>query len=75
MIMNKWIKTVDELPTSLDHEHVDCYIFISGQVDERPFNTMHQCWDTKDYDDYEFDATKPTHWMISPPYPAPPTDI
>ena len=74
--MNNWTKTTKALPQAQDKSisHVDCYIFLDGHVDERPFNIHHQCWDTKDYDDYDFDADKPTHWMISPPYPLPPKD-
>lgn len=84
-----WIKTADQLPTKdllmgefgkgcVDCSHADCYIFIRGQVEIRPFNFHHLCWDDDQYDDqyddHEYDADEPTHWMLAHPYPAPPTE-
>ena len=72
-----WIQTKERLPTRFDslHEdnhHIDCYIFIINQVIERPWNIHHECWDDKEYDDFEFNDTAPSHWMIANPLPEPP---
>lgn len=78
-----WIKTTEQLPTReflksefakgcVDNSHADCYIFIDGRVTERPFNFDHECWDDKGYDDFEYDAKEPSHWMLSVPFPLPP---
>jgi len=77
--MSDWIKTSDRLPTRFDslhdsNHHIDCYIFIDGEVTERPWNIHHECWDDKSYDDYEFDANEPSHWMIAKPLPDKPED-
>jgi predicted metal-dependent hydrolase len=74
---NEWIKTEDRLPTRLDSSHdsseyIDCYIFIDNQVKERPWNIHHECWDDRGYDDFEYEATEPTHWMKAPDFPLPP---
>ena len=75
---NEWIKTEERLPTRFDsshdsNEHIDCYIFIDNQVKERPWNIHHECWDDREYDDFEYEATKPTHWMKAPDLPLPPS--
>ena len=80
-----WIKTKDALPNRellADHlskgcvneYYADCYICINGEVMERPFNFEDKCWYSKDYDDFEFEATKPSHWMLANPCPKPPKD-
>lgn len=76
-IKSNWIGVNERLPARFDslHEdnhHIDCYIFINNQVIERPWNIHHECWDDKEYDDYEFSATEPSHWMIANPLPEPP---
>lgn len=80
-----WIKTTDRLPNkedlkdeigkgAVDNSHADCFIFIKGRVQRQPFNFHHQCWDDSDYDDYEYDATEPTHWILDNTWPDKPTD-
>lgn len=75
----KWIKTCDRLPTKEDcphgfSDHVSCYIYVDGAVIERPWNLHHECWDDADYDDFQYEATKPTHWMVATPLPSAPKD-
>ena len=80
-----WIKTIDLLPTKellgrhagsgvVDSSHADCYIVVDGRVLKRPYNFHHECWDREDYDDFEFEATRPTHWMLAKPLPKPPAE-
>jgi hypothetical protein len=80
---DKWIKTAEQLPAKeylvnelgqgcVDSSHADCYIFINGQVEERPYNFHHECWDDREYDDIEYEAKEPSHWMLAPPWPLPP---
>tara|TARA_R100000541_G_scaffold15707_2_gene25078 strand:- start:587 stop:802 length:216 start_codon:yes stop_codon:yes gene_type:complete len=71
--MSDWIKTNDELPVGVGH--IDCYIFVNGEVIERPWNCLHECWDDRDYDDFEFSATEPSHWMYKPDTPLPPREF
>lgn len=79
-----WIKTADKLPTReflksdfalgcVDKSHADCFIFVNGRVQERPFNFDHECWDRQDYDDFEYEADEPSHWMLCDPWPLPPS--
>jgi len=61
----QWIKTSDELPKKpgiANYEYVDCVIFVNGEIKFRPWNCEHLCWDDEHYDDFAFEATKPTHW-------------
>jgi len=76
-IKNDWISTDERLPTRFDslhedNQHIDCYIFMRNKVIERPWNIHHDCWDDRDYDDFEFDATEPSHWMMATQLPGPP---
>jgi len=79
----EWFKTSEVLPTKellkdeygkgvVDNNHADCFIYINGEIKERPFNFHHACWDDKEYDDFEFEATEPTHWMLAYPLPEKP---
>ena len=77
--MSDWIKTKDRLPDSTDckdenQEFVWCYIYLNGDVCERPFNLNNQCWDDYEQEDFEFDALDPTHWQLAPDLPKPPKD-
>jgi hypothetical protein len=71
--MTEWIKTKDRLPAKpgiRSYEHVDCWIVVKGEVMERPWNCEHQVWDDVHYDDWEFNAHEPSHWMQKlPPLP------
>lgn len=82
---NEWVKTNVALPNRIDlsdeigkgvvdNNHADCFIYINGQVKERPFNFTHVCWDDRDYDDLEYEAEEPTHWMLAHQLPKPPQD-
>jgi hypothetical protein len=69
---NGWIKTSERLPQKpgvADYEHVWCLIVHKGEVIMRPWNCEHGCWDQEDGDDFQFEATEPSHWM---PLPEPP---
>lgn len=81
----KWFKTSEIIPSRLmlaeeygkgvvDNNHADCFIYINGEIKERPFNFDHECWDDREYDDFEYEATEPTHWMLAYPLPRPPQD-
>ena len=68
----EWIKTSDRLPEKpgkKSYEYVDCLIYINGNVQQQPWNCEHLCWDDTHYDDFQYEPTKPTHWM---PLPTPP---
>lgn len=78
-----WIKTSEALPTKemlkdevgkgvVDDSHAACFIFINGEVKERPYNFHHNCWDDRDFDDFEYEAAEPSHWMLAYPLPEPP---
>lgn len=74
---DEWFGVNERLPTRFDstHEsnhHIDCYIFINGEVKERPWNIHHECWDDREYDDFEYSAKDPSHWMIKPEMPRAP---
>lgn len=67
-----WIKTKDFLPKKpglKDYEYVDCLIYINGEIQMRPWNCEHLCWDDTSYDDFQYHPTEPSHWM---PLPSPP---
>ena len=71
----QWIKTTERLPekpSNKNYEYVDCYIFVDGEVLERPWNCEHECWDDAGYDDFQYSATEPSHWMIANKMPLPP---
>lgn len=81
-----WIKTTEQLPTKeflkddyglgcVDDNHADCFIFVDGKIQQRPFNFHHECWDDEEYDDFEYEATEPSHWMLQQPWPAPPSNL
>jgi len=81
--MSDWIRTKDWLPSKenmkdligngvVDNNHADCYIYINNCIEERPFNFYHGCWDDRDYDDFQYEAKEPTHWMLANPLPKPP---
>lgn len=73
----EWIKTTDRLPEKPGlepYEYVDCYIVVDGKVLERPWNCEHECWDDEGYDDFEFEANRPSHWMPKPDWPNPPQE-
>ena len=72
---DQWIRTSEQLPEKpglKSYEHVDCWIYVNNTILQRPWNCEHLCWDDEEYDDFEFEAKKPTHWMPFF-YPEPPT--
>ena len=68
----EWISTAERLPEKpglKNYEHVYCLIFINGEIELRPWNCEHLCWDRSDGDDFEFQPKEPTHWMYLPEEP------
>ena len=64
--MDEWVRTADRLPEKpgiKDYEYVDCWIFVNGEVLQRPWNCEHLVWDDVYYDDAEFEPLEPSHWM------------
>ena len=73
----KWISVelkLPEKPGLASYEHVDCLIFIKGEILQRPWNCEHLCWDNAYGDNFEFNPKEPTHWMPLPEPPKEPTD-
>ena len=72
--MREWIKTTDSLPLKPgrgSYEHVSCWIVVNGRVEEGLWNCEHECWDDSEGDDWRYDPTTPTHWMVNE-RPSPP---
>lgn len=80
---NEWIKTSKSIPNRIDladeigkgvvdNDYADCYIYIDGEIKKRPFNFTHACWDDDQYDDFEYESSRPTHWMLAHPLPKKP---
>tara|TARA_R110002110_G_scaffold415850_1_gene657983 strand:+ start:19094 stop:19471 length:378 start_codon:yes stop_codon:yes gene_type:complete len=74
----EWTLTSDTPPHG-DYNHIDCYIILKrnrSDVLERPWNTIHKCFDDSGYDDFEYNADDVFCWMIKPhvDLPLPPSE-
>lgn len=67
----EWVKTSERLPQKpglKPYEYVDCVVLVDGDMRFAPWNCEHECWDDEDYDDFRYEAKKPSHWAeITPP--------
>jgi hypothetical protein len=71
--MSDWIKTTDRLPeTPADpkkSDHVQCLIYIKGEIEIGMWNHWHLVWDDPSGDDFRYKPREPSHWQPMPAIP------
>jgi hypothetical protein len=78
-MLERWvaIKSLDDLPKKQTnrYEQYDCLVYHKGEVKHLVWNCEHVCWDERTGDDFYCDPLEPTHYMLFPEHPSPPSEV